>query len=224
MAKAKSKTKLPSTQKYLDISEIRNDCVVLTNGSLCGIVLTSSINFALKSEDEQKGVISGYVQFLNSLDFPMQIIIHNRPFNIKPYLAQIEQLKKAQTNDLLKDQMGEYSDFIKELVGMGEIMSRRFYIVVPYNPLGDKKRGFFSRLSDVFSAARVVKIKTERFEKYREALFKRVDTVRSGLSTIGVSAAPLDTQSLIEFFYTIYNPAESEMQKMTEMKNLRVQQ
>lgn len=223
MAKVKSKLKLPSTQKYLDISEIRNDCVILTNGSLCGIVLASSINFALKSEDEQKGIISGYIQFLNSLDFPIQIVIHNRPFNIKPYLAQLDDLRKKQTNDLLKDQMAEYRDFVKELVSMGEIMSRRFYVVVSYNPLGDVKRGFFSRLSGVFSAARVVKIKTERFEKYREALFKRIDIVMSGLSSIGVGVAPLDTQSLIEFFYTIYNPAESEMQKMTEIKNLRVQ-
>lgn len=220
---AKTKQKRPSTQKYMDISEIRNDCVILTNGSLCGIVLASSINFALKSEDEQKGIISGYVQFLNSLDFPIQIVIHNRPFNIKPYLAQLDELRKRQTNDLLKDQMAEYSDFIKELVGMGEIMSRRFYVVVPYNPLGDTKRGFFSRISDVFSAAKVVKIKAERFEKYREILFKRIDTVTSGLGAIGVGAAPLDTQSLIEFFYTIYNPAESEMQKMAEVKNLRVQ-
>lgn len=223
MAKTKSKTKIPSTQKYLDISEIRNDCVILTSGSLCGVVLASSINFALKSEDEQKGVIAGYVQFLNSLDFPIQIVIHNRPFNIKPYLAQLDQLRKKQVNDLLRTQMGEYRDFVKELVGMGEIMSRRFYLVVPYNPLGDVKRGFVSRIKDVFSAARVVKIKAERFEKYRETLFKRIDTVTSGLSAIGVGAAPLDTQSLIEFYYGIYNPAEAEMQKMTDVNKLRVQ-
>ncbi|MBU4369407.1 hypothetical protein KKG58_01440, partial [Patescibacteria group bacterium] len=159
-------SKLPSTQKYLDISEIKNDCVALKNGTLRAVLLVSSINFALKSEDEQKAVIQSYVRFLNTLDAPLQILIQSRPFNIKPYLAYLGELEKAQRNELLKVQMADYSDFIKELVQMGEIMIRRFYIIVPYNPLGDKKRGFFPRLADVFSAIAIVKLKQERFEKY----------------------------------------------------------
>lgn len=218
------KSKISSSQKYLDISEIKNDCVVLKSGTICAIILVSSINFALKSEDEQKAVIQGYVQFLNSIDFPVQIVIQNRPFNIKPYIALLTELRKAQTNELLKSQMADYSDFISELVELGEIMSRRFYIVIPYNPLGDKQRGLISRMSDVFSAVKIVKIKREKFENYREALFRRVDTVMAGLGAGGLKAVPLDTQSLIEFFYNIYNPTESETQKLTELKNLRLQQ
>lgn len=214
--------KIPSTQKYIDISEIRNDCVVLKNGTFRAVLLVSSVNFALKSEDEQKAIISSYIQFLNSLTFPIQVIIQSRPFNIKPYLVQLEQLHKEQTNELLKKQMADYSNFIKELVELGEIMSRRFYIAVPYNPLGDKKRGFFSRTSELFKAASIVKIKQERFEKYREALFRRVDRVIAGIGGMGLTVVPLDTQSLIELFYTIYNPTESEMQKLTELKKLRV--
>ncbi|MCH7758936.1 hypothetical protein IID20_01085 [Patescibacteria group bacterium] len=215
--------KFSSTQKYLDIAEIKNDCLVLKNGSFRTVLLVSSINFALKSEEEQKAVIQGYIQFLNTLDFPLQIIIQSRPFNIKPYLANLDQLQKEHTNELLKKQMADYSDFIKELIGLGEIMSRRFYVVVPYNPLGDKKASFLSRISDLFSAATAVKIKKDKFEKYREVLFRRADRIISGLSGMGIKAVPLDTQSLIEIFYNIYNPTESEMQKLTKIKDLRIE-
>lgn len=214
--------KPPSTQRYLEISEIRNDCVILKNGALCSVLLASSINFGLKSEDEQKAIIQGYVQFLNALDHPLQIVIHSRPFNIKPYLAYLEELKKVQRNELLKIQLVDYIDFVRELVKLGEIMTRRFYLVVSYNPLGDKKRSFFSRFTDVFKAASVVKVKQDKFVKYREMLFRRVDNLISRLASFGVQAAPLDTQSLIEFFYSIYNPSESEVQKIGELKDVRI--
>jgi len=168
-----------STQKYLSISEIKNDCVVLKNGTLCSVVLVSSINFALKSEEEQKAVIQNYVQFLNTLENPLQILIQSRPFNIKPYLSYLDDMKKKQHNELLKSQTADYIDFVKELVDLGEIMTRRFYIVVPYNPLGDKKRNFFARMSDIFKIAAIVKHKKGKFEKYRENLFRRTDGIIS---------------------------------------------
>lgn len=214
---------IPSTQKYLDISEIKNDCVVLKSGTLCAVLLTSSINFALKSEDEQTAIIQNYVRFLNTMEYPIQIFIQSRPFNIKPYISHLEELRKVQRNELLKIQMADYTDFIKELVQLGEIMTRRFYIVVPYNPLGDKKRSFFSRFKDIFSTVKLIKIKQEKFEKYREMLFSRVDNIISGLSSMGLVVAPLDTQSLIEVFYNIYNPTEAEVQRMGELKDLRVE-
>ena len=105
--------KISSTQKYLNISEIKNDCVSLKNGTLRAVLLVSSINFALKSEDEQTAVIQNYIRFLNTLDAPLQILIQSRPFNIKPYLSQLEELQKVQRNELLKAQMADYSDFIK---------------------------------------------------------------------------------------------------------------
>jgi hypothetical protein len=215
-------SKIPSTQKYLEISEIKNDCLVLKNGNLCAVLLVSSINFALKSEDEQKAVIQSYISFLNSLEYPLQIILHSRPFNIKPYLSYLAEIKKEQHNELLKNQTTDYIDFVKELVELGEIMTRNFYIVISYNPLGDKKRGFFSRLSDIFSAASVIKYKTDKFEKYKEILFQRVDNLLSGLSSMGLKAVPLGTQSLVELFYTIYNPAESENQPLGEIKELKI--
>ena len=214
---------IPSTQKYLDIAEIKNDCLVLKDGSLRAVLLASSINFALKSEDEQKAVIQSYARFLNTLEFPLQIVIHSRPFNIDPYVNELNILKQNQTNELLRNQTTDYRDFIKELIDLGEIMSRRFYIVVRYSPSGDKKRGFLSKISDILSAAIVVKIKREKFEAYREMLFKRADNVISGLSSMGIKASPLDTQSLIELFYNVYNPAESKNQKLIDLEKLRIE-
>ena len=215
---------IPSTQKYLDIAEIKNDCLVLKDGSLRAILLASSINFALKSEDEQKAVIQSYTRFLNTLEFPIQIVIHSRPFNIEPYVNKLNVLRYNQTNELLRNQTTDYRDFIKELIDLGEIMSRRFYIVVRYNPAGDKKRGFLSNALGVLSAAVIVKVKRERFKLYRELLFRRVDNIISGLSSMGIKSAPLDTQSLIELFYNIYNPSEAKNQKLVDLKKLRIEE
>jgi len=215
---------LPSAQKYLDISEIKNDCIVMKDGTLRAVLLVSSINFALKSEEEQKAVIQAYVQFLNTIEHPFQIVIQSRPFDISPYLARLEELKRAQTNELLKSQMADYIDYVKELTELGEIMSKRFYVVVPYNPAGDKQRGFFSRLAEVFSAAMVVKLKAERFTRYRESLFRRADRTISAFSSMGIKAVPLDTQSLIELFYNTYNPTTSKNEKLAKMEKMRVEE
>jgi len=212
-----------STQKYLDISEIKNDCVILKDGTLRAIILCSSINFALKSPEEQKAVIYNYVNFLNTLDFPIQIVIQSRKLNIDSYLEDLERRRKEQTNELLKAQMADYIDYVRELVELGEIMTRKFYLVVPYNPLGDKKRGFFSRLSELFSAPMVIRLKREKFERYREELLKRVDRVISALNSMGIKGVQLDTQSLVELFYNTYNPTESESQKLGKLEEMRVE-
>lgn len=216
-------TKMPSTQKYLDISEVRGDAIVLKDGTLRAVLLVSSVNFSLKSEDEQNATISAYTQFLNGLDYPLQIMIQSRKLNLGVYLHDLDTRLKEQTNELLKSQMVEYIDFVKELVDLGDIMTKKFYVVVPYNPAGDKRRGFFKRLSDIFSVGSAVRLKRERFEAYREQLFKRADNVMAALSSMGLRAVPLDTQSLIELLYNSYNPIESETQKLVEMNKLRVE-
>ncbi|RLF31602.1 MAG: hypothetical protein DRN08_07695 [Thermoplasmata archaeon] len=212
-----------STQKYLPISEIKRDCVILKDGSLRAVLLTSSINFALKSREEQEAIVSGYVQFLNALDFPLQIVVQSRPVNIDPYLEHLKKLRSQQTNELLRAQMADYIDFVGELVELGQIMSRRFYVIVPYNPMGDKKRGFFSRLIDVFTAPTRIVFREQRFEKYRQLLFRRVDNVISALASLGIKSVPLDTQSLIELYYNTYNPRVSQNQRLAKIEELRVE-
>ncbi len=213
---------LPTTQKYLDIAEIKDDCLVLKDGTLRAILLVSSINFDLKSDEEQKAVIQAYSNFLNTLDFPLQILIQSRKLNISSYIERLREAEERLDNDLLKMQTAEYIDYIQELIEMGEIMSKHFYAIIPYSPLSDKAKGFFPRLKEMLSVAMVVKLKRNLFEKYKIELFKRVDNIIGGLSSIGLRSVPLDTQSLIELFYKTYNPEIAEHEKLESIDKLKI--
>lgn len=211
-----------STQQYLDIAEIRDDTVVLRDGTLRAVILVSSINFALKSEDEQNAIISAYVSFLNNIDFTIQIVIQSRELNIEHYLESLKQKEKEQTNELLKMQTAEYIQYINELISISRIMNKRFYVVVPYNPLSDKQKSFFSNFLDIFKPASLIKMKDEKFIRRRKELAFRIDNIMSGLGSVGLNSVQLDTQSLIELYYNTYNPLTSNNQKMTDVSQLRL--
>jgi type IV secretory pathway VirB4 component len=214
----------PPVQKYLDIAEIREDCVVLKDGTLRAVLLVSSINFALKSEEEQNAIISAYVSFLNSLEYPLQIVIQSRKLNIEGYLERLKEAEKTQTNELLKIQIADYRQFVSELVELGEIMTKRFYVVVPYDPLSDKRKGFWARLGEVITPGAFMRLSEERFKRRRRDLFTRVEHVQMLLNSMGLSSVVLDTQSLIELFYSVYNPGVSEREKMVDMSKIRVEE
>ena len=218
-----AKTKPPSTVAYLDIAEVKADVVVMKDGTLRSVLMCSSVNFALKSEDEQNATIQAYVGFLNSLEFPIQIVIQSRKLNIDGYLDKLKAAEKQQTNELLRVQIAEYVAYIKELISLGDIMTKRFYVVVPYNPSSDARRSFWQRLKAVLSAAGMVKLSREQFTKYTEALEQRVNYVSSGLASVGVKAVRLDTQSLIELYYNTYNPEIRETEKMNKVEELKVE-
>ena len=135
----------PSTQRFLDIAEIRENVVVLKDGTLRAVMMVSSINFALKSEDEQQAIIQGYMQFLNGLEYPIQVVIQSRKMNIDGYLGRLKTQEETITNELLKAQIRDYTSFINELVELGEIMQKRFFVVVPFDPLQDKQKNFMSK-------------------------------------------------------------------------------
>ncbi|MBU1039038.1 hypothetical protein KKC17_02275 [Patescibacteria group bacterium] len=217
------KSQLASTVSHLAIQEIREDAVVLKDGTLRAVLLCSSVNFVLKSEQEQEAIIQGYVQFLNSLEFPLQIVIQSRRLNIDGYLDKLGGLLKQQTNELLRVQMTDYIGYIKELIGLGDIMTKRFYVVVPYNPGADKSRGFWQRLVAIFSAAKSIQLSRERFVHYLESLEQRVYSVSGGLSSLGLKSVRLDTQGLVELYYTSYNPELSQQQKLVNMDKLEVE-
>jgi len=211
-----------SSQEYLDIIEIKENTVIMRDGTLRAVILISSINFALKSEDEQNAIISAYVSFLNNIDFPLQIIIQSRELNIDSYIKGLREKGKVQTNELLKMQTNEYIQYINELISMSKIMNKRFYIVIPYNPLSDKQKKFFSRVLDVFKPSALIKMKEEKFRRRRLELTRRVDNAISGLNSVGLNAIELDTQGLIELYYNCYNPSTSANQKLTDVNELRV--
>jgi len=137
-----------STQAYLDIAEFREDTIIMRDGTLRAVLLVASINFAFKSEDEQNAIVSAYAGFLNNIDFPLQIVIQSRELNIDNYISFLRQKEKEQTNELLKLQTTEYIQYITELISLGKIMNKKFFVVVSYNPLSNKQRGFFRKLID----------------------------------------------------------------------------
>ncbi len=196
-----------STQKYVDIKEIKDDVIVLKNGSLRAILLVSSINFDLKSGEEQEAIISQYQNFLNSLDFPIQIVISSRKFNVKPYLNLLEKNEAQQDNELLKFQIHEYENFIKSLIKVSNIVSKFFYIVVPFYPVESKEQGPMEKIIAMFNPRQVVEEKEILFETYKNQLWQRVDHINAGISGIGVQVTSLKTEEIIELLYNSYNPS-----------------
>ncbi|HRH22054.1 MAG TPA: TraC family protein [bacterium] len=213
---------LPSTQKYLHLSEIRDNTVVMDDGTVRSVLLVSSINFALKNEDEQNAIIGAYVNFLNNLSFPLQIVIQSRELNISDYLVDLQRREKEQTNELLKAQTADYIDYISELVSLGKIMNKRFYVVVTYNPLSDEKKGFMAIIKELFNPVSSIRMKEEKFRRLQKELSRRVDSVIAGLSSIGLNVVELDTQGVIELMYNSYNPDVSASQALDNVNNLRV--
>lgn len=221
MSKTSSKPGVP-TQRFLDISEIREDVAILKDGTLRAVLLVSSVNFALKSVDEQQAIVQAYMQFVNSIDFPIQIVIQSRRMNIDGYTRQLIDQEKKITNDLLKRQIRDYRDFVKQLVNLGDIMQKRFYIVVPLNPTAVQTKGFWQRLQEIFTPTIAMKFAEERFKKEKFDLALRVSQVSGGLGSMSLSAVQLDTQSLIELFYNVYNPDLSEAQPLVDISKLQV--
>ncbi len=221
--KPKKKQKAPSMQKHLEINEIKEDVIVLKDGTLRAILLASSINFSLKSEDEQNAIIAAYVNFLNTLDFPLQILIQSRKLDIEGYINQLKKKEKEQTNELLKIQTADYIEYVQELVELGNIMTKRFYIVVPYNPLSDKQKKFFRRALELFRTAKFITLTQDRFQKRKKDLMQRVEHVMESLASIGLKSVILDTQSLIELMYNTYNPDVSQKQKLNDLNKLQIE-
>jgi len=220
----KASKSTPSTQHYLEIAEIRDGVLIMKDGTLRAVVLVSSMNFALKSEDEQQAVVQGYIQFLNTLDFPLQIQIQSRRLDISAYLKDLERREQEQTNDLLRIQMKDYRQYVGELVTLGDIMNKKFFVIVPYSASSDVKRGFFKQMAAVFTASSSIRLQQAQFLEGKHNLDQRVSNVIAGLTSMGLNAVPLDTQSLIELFYTAYNPDTAPQQKMVGLEVLQVEQ
>ncbi len=212
-----------NTQKYLDIAEIKDDCVVLKDGTLRAVLLVSSINFSLKSEDEQNAIVGAYVNFLNFLDFPLQIVIQSRRLDIDSYLEALKKIEKDQTNELLKMQTVEYRQYVSELVSLAEIMTKKFFIVVPYDPASDKQKSWFKKFVEIFSVAQEIKINQDQFSKRKHSLLQRVEHVATQINSMGLKTVVLDTQGLIELFYNTYNPDVAQTEKIAAVEKIKIE-
>jgi hypothetical protein len=220
----KRKKSMVPTQQHIAIAEIKNETVVMKDGTLRAVLLVSSINFALKNEDEQTAIVSAYISFLNTLEHPLQIVIQSRKLFIKPYLDRLIKQEREQTNELLRAQIADYRSFVAELVSLGEIMSKQFLVVVPYDPLSNKQKSFWARTAEVANPARGLKLKGERFLKRKYDLDMRVRQIESGLSSMGLTIARLDTQALIELYYSSYNPDIALTEHLPPLQDSRVEE
>lgn len=212
-----------ATQQYLDILEIKDNTVVLKDGTLRAVLLVSSINFALKSDEEQEAVIESYTQFLNTLSFNLQIVIQSRKLDIDEYLERLKNVEQEQTNELLKVQTSDYRQFIAELVDIADIMTKRFYVVIPYSPDKERPKTFFTRVVEAVSPTTVIHLKQKKFEEFKRELGKRVDSVADALASAGLKSVQLDTQSLIELYYNTYNPEVAGQEKLIDMTKLNIE-
>ncbi len=197
------------TQSFVPIKEVRDGIIILKDGSMRAILMTSSINFALKSADEQKSVIYQFQNFLNGLNFDIQIFIQSRNLDIRPYVSLLQDRLKVQTDDLMKIQIKEYMQFVRSFTEQANIMTKRFFIVIPYSPQGtDIKKsagGLFGKKD-----ANKKTTANDNFNESRSQIAQRTDVVLSGVSRTGVRAVQLGTEEVIEVFYQLFNPGEAE--------------
>ena len=196
-------------QQFLEIDQIKEGTVILRNGAIRGVLMVSSLNFALKSEEEQNAVLYQFQNFLNSLDFSVQIFIQSRKLNITGYLEKLKELEEKQTNELLKIQTREYQEFIKSLIETGTILSKNFFVVVPFSSLEMAKPSTYKQL--LFKPGERKILTEEEFQRYRLQLWQRMEFIALGLKRCGLKAVPLNTEELIELFWGIYHPEESEV-------------
>jgi hypothetical protein len=143
--------------------------------------------------------------------------------NIDEYLANLREAERTQANELLRRQIADYRDYVKQLVDLGEIMQKRFYVVVPLDPSTDKQKGFFARMSEILTPSVAIRLSEDRFRRNKETLMLRVNQVLGGLQSMSLNAVMLDTQSLIELYYTVYNPELFESQRMTDVGKLQLE-
>ncbi|MDB5238237.1 MAG: hypothetical protein JWM46_507 [Candidatus Kaiserbacteria bacterium] len=201
------RTNSKSTQDFVPISEVRDGVVMLKDGGLRAILLASSINFALKSEDEQTAFIVQFQNFLNSLDFSVQIFVQSRMLDIRPYVATLEAAYKEQLDDLMRIQIREYIEFVKSFTEAANIMTKNFFVVVPYAPTISKKgSGLTSMLP--FGKKQSSEEENKSFEEQVSQLEQRIGIVQQGLIRTGVRTVQLGTEEAIELLYKMFNPGE----------------
>ncbi len=198
-----------ASQAFVPVKEVRNGIIALKGGGYRGVLMCSSTNFALKSPDEQKAIIGGFQTFLNTLDFSAEIVIHSRKMDIRPYLAMLAEREGAQQTELMRVQVREYGQFVRNFIEGADIMTKLFYVVVPYDsaPAASAGNAFAGLGGKKVSQAQGL---SQSFEQSRVQLEQRMALVSSGLMNTGVRAVPLGTEEIIELLYRSFNLGELE--------------
>ncbi len=201
-----------STKDFVEIADIRDTVVVMKDGSLRSVIEVSSMNFDLKSTDEQTALIQAFQNFLNSIDFALQIAVSSRKLDIGPYLKSLDTLTQSISSELMKIQAAEYTRFIKGLTELANIMSKKFFIVIPLYLVetmgkGNQKTGMLDAFKSIVSPSKFVKALTDReLENYKVQLGQRIQFITGSISGLGIEARVLNKDELLNFYYSYYNP------------------
>lgn len=193
-----------STQEFLEIDQIKEGIIILKNKSLRSVLMVSSLNFSLKSEEEQKATIYQFQNFLNSLDFSLQIVVQSRRVNMTGYLDKLRAMEEKQQNQLLKIQTAEYRKFISGLISEGTILSKNFFAIIPFTP---------AEISDIIPGRKTEAdplLNKEKFQRIKSQLWQRTEFIALGLRRCGLQSTPLNTQELIELFWSLHHPEQAE--------------
>jgi len=211
-----------AAQSFVDVAEIKDGVAVLKNGTLRAVLMVSSINFDLKSTQEQEAIVANYQGFLNSLDFPIQVVISSRKLDINPYISMLDLKEKEQPNELLRFQIAEYRNFVKQMVDASDIMTKSFFIVVPFALTEGRREGFVDRIRTALNPKQIMLEKKMEFESYKNQLWQRVDHITSGLGGTGIRMTPLSTEELIELYFNAYNPGTTENADLANAEDLNI--
>lgn len=194
-----------ATQDFIPVRDIRDNVVILKNGQLNMVLLASSINFALKSLDEQSAVLRQFQNFLNTIDFSIQIYVQSRRLDITPYLNLLADREAEQYSDLMRIQLREYMEFVRTFTAEVDVMTKNFFVVVPYTPVNANIK---SNLSSIFGGSTDRTLEEGTFEETRTQLEQRITVVEQGLNRLGVKTVALGNEELVELYYHIFNPGD----------------
>jgi len=196
-----------STQNFLEVAEIREGVLILKTGHIRSVLMVSSANFALKSTEEQEAIVFQFQNFLNSLDFPLQIVVQSRRLNITGYIDSLKNLETNQQNQLLKEQTADYRAFVEQLIKGGSIMAKNFFVVVPFS-LAEVVGGI---QKDIQQTKKTGKLSENQFQRMKNQLWQRLEFTALGLRRAGLQVVPLNSEELIELFWSSHHPKEAEV-------------
>src|SRR3989344_612907 len=207
-----------TTQEHLDMEDIKDDLVVLKSGDVAAVITTTAVNFALLSEIEQDALIAAFSMLLNSITFPMQVVIRSKRVDISNYLAKVVQTEQSLTDPLLKKQAQSYRKFVQEIIKVNNVLDKKFYVVVPsgsskYQEMGSSPFDWVTRLFGTH--AKRVKVNVEQaLERARPELLPKVEHLIGEFGRLGIKARQLNTQEIVELYFEFYNPGTAQSQRI----------
>lgn len=208
-----------TTQQFIDIAGIQEGIIIMKNGGYRLILQLSAINFSLKSEEEQNSIIFQYQSFLNSLHFPIQVVIQSKLLDLNPYIKKIQALKEKQTNELIRLQTEDYIDYVSQLINVANIMKKTFFVVVSYDPTTIKSSSIIDKIFRKDEPASL-RVSDQDFKRYKEQLTERANITASGLGSMGLHCTQLTTEQIIEMFYKIYNPETADKERFSDVNTI----